>query len=431
MKIKIRLSKDNTSTRVTLFLLIANAITVNGGFLIAYLIRYGLPLPEENIDPYRRSFVFLTCIFLSALSFFKVYKKRFRSSWDLFKRIFLGLFLGTLLSVAFVYVFRAGWHAFPTSVFTLSFFINLLLTFKLNQYVLRALKRIGKRVILIGQVDKDGIVGKKEVVARLRSDQIDELLKYKEIDEVVIYERIRDEKGLSLLIYLIQKMKIDIVFSPAIYVELLSGKINGDDSYSFLNTFAGEKRDIEEFLMRGLDIVGSILILIGVTPLAVFIALLIKISSPGPIFYKQQRVGKDGRLFTLYKFRTMIKDAEKQLGPVLARRGDPRVTKVGKILRTTRLDELPQLFNVLRGDMSLVGPRPERPHFVKRHKALHELRLAVKPGMTGFAQIRSFYDLKPGHKIKYDYLYIQKRSLLLNLYILFLTIPALFSRKGW
>jgi lipopolysaccharide/colanic/teichoic acid biosynthesis glycosyltransferase len=95
------------------------------------------------------------------------------------------------------------------------------------------------------------------------------------------------------------------------------------------------------------------------------------------------------------------------------------------------MDELPQLFNVLRGDMSLVGPRPERPHFVRQHKVLHELRLAIKPGLTGLAQIRSFYDLKPRHKIKYDYLYIQKRSLLLNLYILFLTIPTVLSKKGW
>ena len=99
--------------------------------------------------------------------------------------------------------------------------------------------------------------------------------------------------------------------------------------------------------------------------------------------------------------------------------------------RLTRLDELPQLLNVLRGDMSLVGPRPERPHFVKRHKALRELRLAVKPGITGLAQVRNSYDLVPKHKIKYDYLYIQRRSLLLNLYILMRTIPIVLSGKGW
>jgi lipopolysaccharide/colanic/teichoic acid biosynthesis glycosyltransferase len=417
--------------RVTLFLLIANAFLINADFLISFLIRYGLPFPEGNFQPYKKSFVFLTLIYIAALSFFRVYKKRFSSSWDLFKRIFLGLFFGTLLSVAFVYVFRANWGAFPTTVFALSFFINLILTFKLNQYILKTRKRIIKKVLVIGQDNIYDVIGRKAVVEKIGSDEIGQVTKYNDVDEVVICERIKDERVLNLLIYLVQKLKIDVVFNPSIYTELLSGRINGDDSVHFLSTFVGEKQDLEEFLMRSLDTVGSILILLFSMPVTILIPLLIKISSPGPVFYKQQRVGKDGKLFTLYKFRTMVNDAEKEVGPVLASRDDPRVTKVGKILRSTRLDEIPQLFNVLRGDMSLVGPRPERPHFVKRHKVLHELRLAVKPGLTGLAQIRSFYDLKPRHKIKYDYLYIQKRSLLLNLYILIRTIPTIFSRKGW
>jgi exopolysaccharide biosynthesis polyprenyl glycosylphosphotransferase len=416
-------------TRICLFF--ADMLALNAAFLLSFLIRYGDNIPPYCFSAYKNSFIFLTVIYIAALSFFRVFKSRFKSSWDLFKRVFLGLFFGTLLSVAFVYVFRVRWGAFPTTVFVISFFINLLLIFKLNQLTLKAAKRIRKNVIVIGGDDIDGIVGRKAVVETIRSDQIGLLLKHKDIDEVVIYERIHDEKDLSLLIYLIQRLKIDVVFSPSIYVELLSSRINGDNSFGFLSTFVGEKRDIEEFLMRGLDTVGSILALLVFTPAIVLFSVLIKISSAGPVFYKQQRVGKDGKVFTLYKFRTMVKDAEKELGPVLASRGDPRVTKVGRILRATRLDELPQLLNVLRGDMSLVGPRPERPHFVKQHKALHELRLAVKPGLTGLAQIRSFYDLKPKHKIKYDYLYIQKRSFLLNLYILFLTIPAVLSRKGW
>jgi lipopolysaccharide/colanic/teichoic acid biosynthesis glycosyltransferase len=126
----------------------------------------------------------------------------------------------------------------------------------------------------------------------------------------------------------------------------------------------------------------------------------------------------------------MINDAEKELGPVLATENDPRVTKVGRFLRDTRLDEFPQLINVLLGQMSLVGPRPERPYFVKRHKVLMEMRLAVRPGLTGLAQIRNDYDLHPKHKIKYDYLYIQRRSLLLNLYILAKTIPVMLLKKG-
>jgi len=187
----------------------------------------------------------------------------------------------------------------------------------------------------------------------------------------------------------------------------------------------------QDSLIRALDIGGSVAILIlAMLPMFV-VALLVKISSLGTILYRQKRVGKNGRVFTLYKFRTMVNNAEEHTGPVWAAKKDSRVTPIGSILRKTRLDELPQLFNVLRGDMSLVGPRPERPYFVERHKALQGIRLAVKPGLTGLAQIRSFYNLKPEHKIRYDYLYIQKRSLLLNLYILLQTIPVILSKKGW
>ena len=186
-----------------------------------------------------------------------------------------------------------------------------------------------------------------------------------------------------------------------------------------------------EFLIRLLDVVGALVILIGTLPAMAVAVAIIKLTSPGPVLYRQERVGRGGRLFTLYKFRTMIDDAEKHVGPVWASRDDCRVTPVGRFLRRMRLDELPQLYNILRGDMSLVGPRPERLYFVERHRALQGTRLAVKPGLTGLAQIRSFYDLKPNHKVRYDYLYIQNRSLLLNVYILLQTVPVLFTRKGW
>jgi len=411
-------------------LLLVNTILINVGFLLAFLIRYSVSIPEYNFLPYKNSFIFLTLIYISTLSFFRVYKRRFRSSWDLFKRVFLGLFLGTLLSIAFVYVFRAQWGAFPTSIFILSFFINLLLIFKLNQLILKTKKKIRKKIVVIGEGDVDDIMIKKADIERSRVEQIEELVEYKDIDEIVICEKIQSEKDLNLLAYLLQKLKIDVVFSPSIYMELLSGRINNESPVHFLSTFIGQKPDVEEFLIRGLDILGGLVVLFVSAPLAILICLFIKITSAGPVLYKQQRVGKDGRIFTLYKFRTMIENAEGTAGPVWASKNDSRITKIGKILRTTRLDELPQLFNVLWGQMSLVGPRPERPHFVKQHKALREMRLAIKPGLTGLAQIRSFYDLKPQHKIKYDYLYIQRRSLLLNLYILAQTIPVILLKKG-
>jgi lipopolysaccharide/colanic/teichoic acid biosynthesis glycosyltransferase len=183
--------------------------------------------------------------------------------------------------------------------------------------------------------------------------------------------------------------------------------------------------------MRLFDIVGSLAILLLALPIILVVALLIKLTSYGPVLYRQERVGKDGKVFTLCKFRTMINDAEKHIGPVWAAKDDDRITPVGRVLRRMRIDELPQLWNILRGEMSLVGPRPERPYFVARHKALQGVRLSVKPGLTGLAQVRSVYDLKPNHKVKYDCLYIQRRSLLLNIYILVLTIPVLLARKGW
>jgi lipopolysaccharide/colanic/teichoic acid biosynthesis glycosyltransferase len=186
-----------------------------------------------------------------------------------------------------------------------------------------------------------------------------------------------------------------------------------------------------EFLIRALDVAGSFFTLLPAMPAMLVVSLIIRTFSGSPVLYKQKRVGKNGKIFILYKFRTMVNGAEDDTGPVLAARDDWRVTRIGRILRQTRLDELPQLFNVLRGEMSLVGPRPERPFFVKRHKALQGVRLAVKPGLTGLAQIRSFYNLKPDHKLRYDYLYIQKRSFLLNLYILLRTVPVIFGKKGW
>jgi len=395
------------------------------------LIRYGLQPPARNLLAYRRAAVFVTLFYLGGLALSKVYRNRFKSSWDLFKRVFSGLSLGTLLGIAFVFVFRASLGAFPTSVFALSFLISLLLVFKANQWIFKSAGRIKKKVVILGRDGEQDVNIKKAEVERLQISQVRDLLKYPDIDEIVICQRLQNSKDMALLLYYIQEFRMSVVFTPSRYMELLPQKINGDNHIEFLNTFVGRKRDIDEFLIRTLDITGSIIMLLLCSPLMAVISLLVKITSEGPVFYKQQRVGKDGGFFTLYKFRTMVKDAEERLGPVLAKRDDPRVTKTGRFLRMTRLDELPQLFNVLKGDMSLVGPRPERPHFVKLHKALRELRLTVRPGLTGLAQIRNFYDLKPRHKIKYDYLYIQQRSLLLNLYILAKTLPVIISKKGW
>lgn len=190
-------------------------------------------------------------------------------------------------------------------------------------------------------------------------------------------------------------------------------------------------------LKRLVDIAISLVGLMLFSVLLPLIALTMVIDSPGPIFYRQERVGRAGRPFNLFKLRTMIPDAEKISGPIWAVQDDPRVTFVGRWLRRIRLDEVPQLFNVLRGDMSIIGPRPERPHFVaylQQQIPFYRTRLAVRPGVTGWAQVNFGYgstDTDQLIKLKYDLYYIRHRSVLLDLLILLRTIGRVVRLEGW
>jgi len=184
------------------------------------------------------------------------------------------------------------------------------------------------------------------------------------------------------------------------------------------------------------DIFLAILGMTITSPLMIFAAILIKLTSPGPVVYKQNRVGKDEKIFRIYKLRTMRNDAEKNTGAVWAKANDSRITPVGRILRKTHLDEFPQLLNVLRGEMSIVGPRPERPEIVRDLKTIildYEKRLQVKPGITGLAQVWHKYDetiQDVKKKIKYDLLYIRKMCLLVDLRILANTIAVVLTGRG-
>jgi exopolysaccharide biosynthesis polyprenyl glycosylphosphotransferase len=187
----------------------------------------------------------------------------------------------------------------------------------------------------------------------------------------------------------------------------------------------------DDLLKRAGDILISVILLILASPIMLVTALLIKATSKGPVFYKQTRITLDQREFSILKFRTMSATAEKDSGPVLAQANDSRVTTVGKYLRSLRIDELPQLINVLRGDMSLVGPRPERPFFVEQFKEenpYYELRHNVRAGITGYAQVYGKYSTDFQAKLKFDLVYIKNYSLLFDIQILLQTIKILFDK---
>jgi len=185
-------------------------------------------------------------------------------------------------------------------------------------------------------------------------------------------------------------------------------------------------------MKRLFDIFLSGIGLIGSSPLWLLFSLSIKLEDRGPIFYTQERVDKNGRVFKAIKFRSMIPDAEKHTGAVWASENDPRVTKVGRILRATAMDELTQLWNIFKGDMSFVGPRAERPElveqFAKKIKDYNQ-RFLVTPGLTGMAQVYGSYDTPPQQKLRYDLLYVKKQSFLLDLKLIFLSFWITFRGK--
>lgn len=187
---------------------------------------------------------------------------------------------------------------------------------------------------------------------------------------------------------------------------------------------------------RGFDVAVSSVAIIILSPVLLIVSLLVKLTSRGPIVYSQTRVGQDGELFTIYKFRTMRTDAEKETGPVWAKANDNRLTSIGNFLRKSHLDELPQFVNVLKGEMSLIGPRPERPVFVEEFKKSiphYENRLAVKPGITGLAQVWHRYDETiedVKKKIKYDLLYIKNVCLWTDIRIALRTVRVMVTGEG-
>ena len=195
------------------------------------------------------------------------------------------------------------------------------------------------------------------------------------------------------------------------------------------------------FFKRAMDIIGSLCGIILLSPLLIIVALAIKIEDPkGSIFFSQQRCGKDNKLFPMYKFRSMVSNAEELLedlmehnemdGPVFKIKEDPRITRVGKFIRKTSIDELPQLFNILRGDMSIVGPRPAIPHEVAEYSDYHKQRLLVKPGLTCIWQVSGRNSIGFEEWMEMDLEYIEKRNLWMDTKLIFKTVGVLFGDEN-
>jgi sugar transferase (PEP-CTERM system associated) len=302
-------------------------------------------------------------------------------------------------------------------------------------------RRVELGVEIVGFVDTDpqrvgeplinpGIIG--------TVTDIPSIVSLKGVDRVVV--SLVDARG-KLPMDLLLRMKIDrnVTFDhlPSVYEEF-TGKIAVENLRPSWLLFSEGFKKTRALIVakRALDVLCAGAGLLLLAPVMGIVALVVRFSSPGPVFYHQTRVGKGGRVFTVHKFRSMRQDAEAGTGPVWAQASDPRITPVGGFLRRTRLDEVPQLWNVLVGDMSMVGPRPERPEFVAELTEkipFYGLRHTVRPGVTGWAQVSYTYGASVEdalEKLQYDLFYIKRMAIAFDLFVLFSTIKTVILRRG-
>jgi sugar transferase (PEP-CTERM system associated) len=269
------------------------------------------------------------------------------------------------------------------------------------------------------------------------TDELEEIVKREGVDRIVVAmgER-RAQLPTDKLLKLSLSGDVSIEEGATFY-ERVTGRVSLDMIRPSWLIFTGRGRQVRLAAISR-SAVHRFVALIGIflsLPLAALTAILIKIDSRGPVFYKQERVGKNGRPFVLTKFRSMRVDAEKT-GPVWASKTDDRTTRVGRIIRKIRIDEIPQFWNILRGEMSFVGPRPERPHFVAQlaqQIPYYEQRHLIAPGLTGWAQIKYPYGASTEdarEKLQYDLFYIKNYGLLLDAIVLFETIKIIVFGRG-
>jgi len=281
-------------------------------------------------------------------------------------------------------------------------------------------KAVGEKIEIDGGVDVLG-----------RIDDLSAILEKGEISEVFVALDLSNYGKILEMIKAASKFVVNIRLIPDVF-QLLTLKANVQDLDGFpvISIDDVSLKGFKRVVKRVVDLIVSVLGLVLLSPLILIASVLIKLTSKGPVFYHQERMGLDGRPFKMIKFRTMVCDAEKETGPVFARPDDPRVTSVGRFLRKFSIDEVPQILNVLKGEMSLIGPRPERPSFVKDFAGKipnYMLRHKVKSGITGWAQVHGLrQDTSIEKRIEYDFYYLQNWSLGLDLKIIWMTL-----RKGF
>ncbi|GAB4370329.1 MAG: undecaprenyl-phosphate glucose phosphotransferase [Calditrichia bacterium] len=451
--------------------IIIDALSVETAFLFSFYLRFHSPLTQlirvtKGYPPFTNyltaSFVLLA-IYLTLFSIFHSYRSRYFSTFPqditvVFKTCFLGilfamsgaflyrgfsysrltLFLVFINTILFVLIGRYLFHKIRVKLVRKGFgVLNLIIVgspHMIQRFMSQFQRERPPHLNILGYCSQNSLpdfplkyLGTEENIAEIIHELHPEglLLAFEAKDHGRALEVINGTEGKNVELFYLPDL-LDMITSRTRTMEIAGMPLLRIKAVAFSGW--------QGFLKRSFDILVAAGTLLLLSPLFLLIALLIKLTSPGPVFYKQPRVGMDGMEFTMIKFRSMRTDAEKHTGPVWAKANDPRVTPVGRILRRTSLDELPQLINVLRGDMSLVGPRPERKVFVEQFQQSipkYAERHRVRSGMTGWAQVNGLRGQSPiDERTRYDVYYIENWSLWFDLKIILMTFAAIIRGEN-
>jgi sugar transferase (PEP-CTERM system associated) len=455
----IRLFNVYYSTR-TIILLMCEALIVSGSFLLATVLILG---PDTyiclNYEYGVLKIAALTVLTLLLSYYFDLYEpQRISERWEMYFRLLLVLgFLSFLLS-AIIYFFPQIDIAHYVLLLGLMFLTLGLVIWRGAYEWIIGREVFRERVYILGGGDRAHMIAE---TLRTRKDAGMEVVGFEAmpvdkserrdafsaalqsfrgrapgIDRVVI--ALEDRRG-ELPLRELLKLRFDgvLIEEAGALLERLTGKLylDGLRPSNFIYSEGFRVKPSQQIARRIVSTLTAAAGLLLFLPLFPFVVLAVRLSSPGPIFFRQTRVGMGGRNFTVYKFRTMRTDAE-VAGAKWASKDDPRATRVGRFMRKTRLDEVPQLWNVLRGDMGFVGPRPERPEFVpwlSENIPYFDLRHMIRPGLTGWAQVRYGYGAtleEAREKLEYDLYYIKHMTLGLDLLIMFETVKTILRRRG-
>ncbi len=453
-------------SRFIILSIILDAVLVNAGFVLAFAIRFGGRLPAFNFEPYLVLAPLVTIVYLVVGYINDLYTpERTENLWAVTRAVLSTVTIGTLLFSAIAFFAGPAFSSIARIAILLSLLTvsALLISWRFLFLRFTSITWPEQRVLLLGtgplacelatELDRRANWGYR-VVGYVSAgncpdepaagetlcgfpilsaeDGLTRVIREHQVDRLIVVSPVAIRELVEDLV-LAREISVTVDVVPQLY-EVFIGSM--DSMVGDIPLMQITRKSTPAWFVtakRMIDIVAAILLLIVLSPVLLIASVAIILTMGLPIIYRQERVGRDMRVFRILKFRTMVRDAEKHSGPVFADAEDERVTPVGRMLRRTRIDELPQLVNILRGEMSFVGPRPERPHFVeqflKEIPGYHE-RFRVPPGVSGLAQVMGGYATTPERKLKYDLIYMYHQSLAMDAQIVMETLRVVLTGRG-